>query len=371
MTQLDCFLEEHCDADHISFTATALFSSPPSSKSITATFNLIPARLRSLATRTFLEDSFLFRILRPLKLTNVIAVGQVCRDIGPIVKKFLRQRMDHAISPWIKDSETFRLIQYHTDSLLIGSFPLYFSALPNTQWKPGTLTIATPRGLSFWKMLRYLQTDEGYEREPGPRRTWPPTSPVLSTLRLKQGESESGSPAYILLIEASSHHPENIITQLPLTSHMLYMTSDRLFILYPKLTLKGIGFVHPAADVRSPAVFNTMRRCARRGFCFYSTTAEYAAPCGDACPTLWRSTQDVAVLCVQFGIADYFDNLPENLRCHSWCLAKDVGLPQTNCSNPFCTRNPPMLPRRDGQFPDVPDSSETQAIIINGMAEWM
>lgn len=271
----------------------------------------------------------------------------------------MRGRINYATESWLNHPSHFRLLQRHTHSLIIGSVPLFTLLLPNVHWTPESLTVSTPNGWSFTNVVEHLQEHEGYIQDLLASETFTASSsPVtrLTTLRRVRHVDGDERRSSIIVLESANDRAEHVVVHLQSTCLMCYISHDRLFSLYPIWTLNGTALAHPAVSyhLSGSRILRWFRKYRRRGYRIYGCLDDSPLPCDDACPMLWRNTKDVAVLYIHFGIDDIEWNLPEDHEDYSWCLNTDTQMPMSYCRNIFCTRSPPMLPRRNGRRPETP-----------------
>lgn len=356
LDQLSSFLQTSPDTDNITVTAVARLNGSTSFRNFSTSIDLTPIRLRLLAKRTFANRNFLHLIPNTLSTTDVTTVGQVSQQLRSNAMEHMSARIDTALAPWIERQWDFRHMLSLTHSLVIGSLPLHILLFPNVRWEPDRLTIATPNGLPFSELINYLEETEHYDQDvDASNERTNHSSPVtrLVTLRRHQNTSGAQCVSSIIVLESENDHPERAVVHLQSTCLMCYMTHDRLFSLYPKLTLGRIAIIHPVLSehVERDSIFSRwIRRYKKRGYQVYSNMDEAPEPCDDACPILWRNTMDVAVLRIHYER----DWPASDTDDYSWCLNTDTDMPAVSCRNMFCKRNQLMLPRRDGRPIDAP-----------------
>lgn len=288
----------------------------------------------------------------------MVLFGQLCIYFRVRVKNYLVRRWHATLSKWIDKPVLFRDCMRHTKSVISGSIALAFA--DGAEWDSQDLDIYTPRGRGRDMLLSHLIHIEGYkvdavtgDDEETPEPSVTPVyqnSQIKSVTKLsKQVYSKALKQELtrrIDVIESAIQNSISPILRFHTSFVVNWITSDSINIAYPKLTFAHIGLVNDRINLDRPKEQIWRDKYAERGFRMVRDTSELdQMSCGSACPAIWRSTDDVACMSVQFGDGD--EGIFAELQ---WSLSKAVDnwSGHRKCMNVRCPRYRQELNKRSG-----------------------
>lgn len=285
-------------------------------------------------------------------LPVVRAVGMVSHWFDASVKSYLVRRVNTLFGEWVEDATRFRGVMERTSTVLSGSTVLEFMLAEN--WGPKNLNLYAPLGEGCRVLVQHLTETEGYNLA----HTWSNGSvshnsaqinAILKFTKTVPGRDLSPVTKNIDVIECLIAHPLPPILRFHATFAMNCIASNSIFVAYPHLTFSKRGLIHermPKANIGTQQV-EWMEKYKARGFQLMRGTDEFLGPCGTACPTRWRSIQDVGCMVVPYGDGKVVDF--DEVR---WTLSSNGIKRRDRCGNQFCCRTRILLPRRDGEPPN-------------------
>jgi hypothetical protein len=158
---------------------------------------------------------------------------------------------------------------------------------------------------------------------------------------------------HITLSEAMSEDIYNVITSLPTTGDMIFMTPGGIVVFYPKLTFDLITVINSTLIRRPQNFFVGCMKHTR--YKSYKDTTFLQQPCRSVCLALWRNIADGG----PGGLVLEWD-LRYSLRTSlahsqvSWRLAE-------HCQNAVCPLNSVNNARRP-QLPPIPAPADRMAV---------
>lgn len=246
----------------------------------------------------------------------------------------------------------------HTKSVVSGSTALAF--VNGADWDSQDLDIYTPRGRGRDMMLSHLIHIEGYKVEmvtgDDEESPEPPAAPIYKNSQIKS-VTKLSKQVYsramkqdvtrrIDVIESVIQNSISPILRFHTSSVINWITSDSINVAYPKLTFAHIGLINSRIRLDHPKDQIWREKYAGRGYRMIVDTYELdQMSCGSACPSLWRSTDDVGCMSVQFGDGD-----EGNFGEIQWSLSKvvDDWSRHRKCMNVRCPRYRQELSKRSG-----------------------
>ncbi|KIO19029.1 hypothetical protein M407DRAFT_31313 [Tulasnella calospora MUT 4182] len=330
--------------------------------------NKIADRLRVERAHTLLEKE-LDPILDHLPLCDVVTVGQASRALQAAVKGYIQRRIRGLLSGWFKHPDYFRKLLHSSRGVLSGSTVLAF--ILGLDWGQQDLDIYIPRSYReldasyFLRQLQnYLTEVEGYKVEsvqtvkdvaaslpPGELPLIQQTDmdtdveggfdfdydngQVRTVVKLSLENPNSMNPTTIDLVEgAHPGSPVAPISRFHTTFVMNYISSSSITVLYPQQTFIMQGVLNERIDVTRPKQIAWMEKYQSRGFKIITNPSTMDMPCGPACRSIWRRTDDKGSMVVSFD-----DPIPGALPEYKWTLAKHGRpLKPGKCSNVLCHR---------------------------------
>ncbi|KAG8965129.1 hypothetical protein FRC00_010466 [Tulasnella sp. 408] len=339
-----------------------LLESNPSPEALTAAAGALKAVSIS-STRHSQNIHFVFQhvldaILDQCQLDEVVLFGQLSIYFRVRVKNYLVRRWHATLSKWIQKPVLFRDCMRHTKSVISGSTALAF--VDGADWDSQDLDIYTSKGRGRDMMLSHLIHIEGYKVEvvtgDDEESPEPPAAPIYKNSQIKSVTKLSKQVYSKALKQDVTRRIDVIESVIPNsispilrfhTSFVInWITSDSINVAYPKLTFAHIGLINSRIRLDHPKDQIWREKYAGRGYRMIQDTYELdQMSCGSACPSLWRSTDDVGCMSVQFGDGD--EGIYGGIQ---WSLSKAVDDWSTNrkCMNVRCPRYRQELSKRSG-----------------------
>lgn len=327
-------------------------------------------RLRVERSHVLLETA-LDSILDHLALCDVVTVGQASRALRGAVKNYVQRRIHSLLSGWFKHPNYFRKLLHSSRGVLSGSTVLAF--ILGLDWGQQDLDIYIPRGANgqndpsyYLRMLQdYLTEVEGYKVESvqtvddavvnPPPGELPPIHQIINidedaeggfdfdysngkvrtVVKLSLPIPSSMKPAKIDLVEGTEESsPIAPISRFHSTFVMNFISASSITVLYPHQTFMMQGLLNERIDITRPKQIAWMEKYQSRGFKIITNPNTMDIPCGPACRSIWRTTEDKGSMVVTFG-----DPMLGVLPKFRWTLAKR-GRPVNPgmCSNVHCHR---------------------------------
>ncbi|KIO24789.1 hypothetical protein M407DRAFT_25843 [Tulasnella calospora MUT 4182] len=342
-----------------------LLESNPSPEALTAAAGALKA-ISISSTRHSQNIHFVFQhvldaILDQCQLDEVVLFGQLSIYFRVRVKNYLVRRWHATLSNWIQKPVLFRDCMRHTKSVISGSTALAFA--DGSDWDSQDLDVYTARGRGRDMVLSHLIHIEGYKVEmvtgDDEESPEPQVTPVYKNSQIKS-VTKLSKQVYskalkqdvtrrIDVIESAVQNSISPILRFHTSFVINWITSDSINVAYPKLTFAHIGLVNDRIKLDRPKDQIWREKYMERGFRMILDTYELdPMSCGSACPALWRSTDDVGCMSVQFGDGDegVFDGM-------QWSLSKAVDdwSRHRKCMNVRCPRYRQELSKRSHSTP--------------------
>ncbi|KAG8925836.1 hypothetical protein FRC00_003566, partial [Tulasnella sp. 408] len=289
---------------------------------------MIVDRLRAERSHVLLETA-LDSILDHLALCDVVTVGQASRALRGAVKNYVQRRIHSLLSGWFKHPNYFRKLLHSSRGVLSGSTVLAF--ILGLDWGQQDLDIYMPRGPNgqndpsyYLRMLQdYLTEVEGYKIDSVQTvddvvvNPPPDELPLIHQFINIDGDAEGGfemdysngkvrtvvklslpipssmKPAKIDLIEGTDESsPIAPISRFHTTFVMNFISASSITVLYPHQTFMMQGLLNERIDITRPKQIAWMEKYQSRGLKIISDPSTMDMPCGPACRTIWRTTED-------------------------------------------------------------------------------
>lgn len=242
-------------------------------------------------------------------------------------------RIAETFQPFVDDVEDFQATLTETNSVVSGSAALH-AVFPKA-WEPCDMDVYTPLGQAD-AMIEHLVQVENYhvvndytvpgpgdaqdeaddppnENVPGPQEhadgnNHPPlytqqyttNHHIHRVIRIERAPPAThlGPSRFIDVVESTETSAIAPIADFISTFVMNWITGDKeIWVMYPKLTLRGLGVMNGKRDGRQSEKQDAWRKKYEdRGYLAYDSTAALDEPCGEACPARVRRAGDVGCL---------------------------------------------------------------------------
>lgn len=314
----------------------------------------LPNRCRTLSTITLKNSNIVKRLLHRLPIHDIISISQLTRQHRLLTEHYVRRRINAELQHWMTEPTPFLQFLDYCDCVIGG--PIVPWLLFGMGERPQTLTLFVGRHqFHFSWISSFLRDRLLYE----PIASWkypdPSDTVARSTLFQKGPDHLHGLFPHLRLIESATRSAIHPILWSPSTMTMNYLTGRRIISLYPRLLQQRIGVLHPRFG-DFPSITQTHRNSwSRLGVTMYDSVADLSFPCRELCPTLWRSTADVATFCYRYGAPAYNLSMLD-MGAFTWTFSWEGYMPEVRCPNPLCPRTNLMLRRRDKRVPTCPFS---------------
>lgn len=280
-------------------------------------------------------------------------MGQLSQRLRSDARRHIRNRLDSALLEWVRRPKRLRTFLDRFGAVIGGTFvPLLL--LGKHPGSASALQVATPCGVAYSLMVSYFKGIENYSEMSFDFSSGLARRPFRrSTILCGPQAQIERSRRLVMIVESPTNQPVHPILRSYGTVTMNFITARGIYCLYPKLLFRHVAVAHPRGG-RSPAgEERILWSWWRMGFTTYRSIADLPFSCGDVCPTVWRSTDDVAVLSIDFGGMDQPEMPNDRMSC-TWTFSPEEDLPEVVCPNSRCERSGLMLPRRNGSQPSCP-----------------
>lgn len=223
---------------------------------------------------------------------DLVALIHTNRVLRRVVFHFIRTRIKIFISPFIPNDKIgiFFNLMDDCNAAVFGGIVRCIMSTTCSVYRlvaPNTMDLVVPstvNGISKFRRWMRLLIALGYKEVVSCDASEDLPSCVRWTILSNDGRMT------ISLIESKGPSILPVILQAPHTSSFNILTSTRFYCLYPALfaNSEGIRMKHFLSDNTPFSHFNF-------GLRVYRTASIWdEAPCGNACPSLWRSTKNLS-----------------------------------------------------------------------------
>lgn len=318
------------------------------------------SQLRYMSKMTLQAPSILHRILHRLPISDIITVGQLTRQHRQFTTDHIHHRVNAEIRSWIIEPDYFLRFLDYCDTVLGGALiPWLVFGFGR---RPDTLSVYVGKHPHHFSWIAtFLQETERYERSSYVVVHQTTEEPLTRSALFRKRTGPSVPFIYIRLMESAANSALHPVVRSPSTMSMNYLTGQRFVCLYPRFLKKKIAMLHPRYSDSSSVGQLLRESWNRAGITVYGSAADLPFPCGEFCPTGWRSNVDTACLCYKYGTGT-FNLTTVDMTSFTWTLSFEADMPEVRCPNPRCPRSDLMLRRRDGHEPECPYGINLRAL---------